>query len=101
MDSNSWWKTMSLFLWLYNTIVTGIVLLYFYGICRLAEQRFKGRTNAILLLFFFILMGSSTLIYSMSNDIVAIKIGYAVWPAIAGVLLFVVVYRVYGVMMKR
>lgn len=101
MDSYSWWKTISLFLWFYNTIATGVVLIYFYGICRLAEQRFKGRTNAVLLLFFFVFMGASTLIYAVSNDIVAIKLAYAIWPAIGGILLLVVVYRVYVVMMRR
>ena len=101
MRANDWWKTVSLFLWFYNTSATAMVLLYFYGICRLAERKFSGRTYAGLLLFFFLLMGASTLIYSMSKSIVAINIWYAIWPGLAGVLLFIVVFRAYRLMMGR
>ena len=101
MTSNDWWKTVSLFLWFYNTSATGLVLAYFYGVCRLGERNFKGRTSAGLLPLFFVLMGASTLIYSVSSSIVAIYLWYAIWPAIGGVLLLIVVYRAYRLMMGR
>ena len=79
-----------------------MLLVYFYGICRLSERRFKGRTYAFLLPFFFVLMGVSTLIYSLADSIVAIYLWYAVWPAVAGVvLLLFVVYRSYRLMLGR
>ena len=101
MSANDWWRTFSLFLWFYNTAATALVLVYLYGICRLAESRFKGRTYAFLLFFFFVLMGASTLVYSMADSIVAIYLWYAVWPAIAGILLLIVVFRSYRLMMGR
>ncbi len=99
--SNEWWKTLSLFLWFYNTSATAVVMIYFAGICRMAESKFGGKTYYYLLPVFFVLMGASTLIYSMSDSIVAIKIWYAVWPTVAGLLLFIVVYRAYRLMMGR
>lgn len=93
--------TISLFLWFFNTAATALVLVYFYGICRLAERKFKVRTYPVLLAFFFVLMGASTFIYSMTYTVVAIYWWYAIWPALGGVLLLTVVYRVYSVMMKR
>lgn len=99
MTAYDWWKTVSLFLWFYNTSATAMVLLYFYGICRLAEHRFRGRTYAGLLLLFFLLMGASTLIFSASSSIIATNIWYAIWPGISGVFLFIVVYRTHRVMM--
>jgi prepilin signal peptidase PulO-like enzyme (type II secretory pathway) len=101
LESNDWWKTFSLFLWFYNTSLTAMLLVYFYGICRLSERRFKGKTYTFLLPFFFVLMGASTLIYSLADSIVAIYMWYAVWPAVAGVLLLIVVYRSYRLMMGR
>ncbi len=99
--SMAWWKTLSLFLWFYNTSATAVVLVYFAGICRMAEKKFGGRTFYPLLPVFFLLMGASTLIYSMSDTIVAIKIWYAAWPTLAGLVLLVVVYRSYRLMMGR
>ncbi|NPV59793.1 MAG: hypothetical protein HPY75_09025 [Actinobacteria bacterium] len=99
--SNEWWKTLSLFLWFYNTSATAVLLVYFAGICRMAEHKFGGRTLYFLLPVFFVLMGASTLIYSMSDSIVAIKLWYAVWPMISGLILLVVVYRAYRLMMGR
>lgn len=101
MTANDWWKTFSLFLWFFNTAATGLVLIYFYGICRLAERRFKGKTYAFLLPIFFVLMGASTLLYSMADSMVAVYLWYAVWPAIAGILLLIVVFRSYRLMMGR
>ena len=101
MTANEWWKTFSLFLWLYNTSATALLLFYFYGICRLSERRFSGRTFAILLPFFFVLMGASTLIFSLTDSIVAIYMWYAVWPAVAGILLLIVVYRSYRLMLGK
>ncbi|MBC7229836.1 MAG: hypothetical protein H5T74_05535 [Actinobacteria bacterium] len=96
-----WWKTLSLFLWFYNTSATAVLLVYFAGICRMAEEKFQGRTFYFLLPIFFVLMGGSTLVYSLSDSIVAIKIWYAFWPTAAGLILFVVVYRAYRLMMGR
>lgn len=101
MTANDWWKTFSLFLWFYTATATAVLLVYFYGICRLAERRFKGRTYALLLPLFFLLMGVSTLIYSLADSIVAFYLWYAVWPAVAGILLLVVVYRSYRLMLGR
>ncbi len=101
MEANDWWMTISLFLWFFNTVATGLLLFYFYGICKLAERKFAARTYPVLLAFFFLLMGISTLIYSVSYSIVAINWWHAVWPALGGILLLVVVYRVYAVMMKK
>jgi chromate transport protein ChrA len=78
-----------------------MLLVYFYGICRLAERRFKGRTYVFLLPLFFVLMGASTLIYSLGDSIVAIYLWYAVWPAVAGILLLLIVYRSYRLMLGR
>lgn len=99
MSAYDWWKTFSLFLWFFNTTATALVLAYFYAICRLAERKFEGRINAGLLLIFFVLMGASTLIFSVSTSIVANEILFALWPALAGVALFVVVFQAYRVMM--
>jgi tellurite resistance protein TehA-like permease len=101
LTENDWWKTFSLFLWLYNTIAMGMLLFYFFGICRLAERKFKGRTYALLLPIFFVLIGASTLTYSLADSIVAVNLWYAVWPAVAGIILLVVVYRSYRLMMGR
>jgi prepilin signal peptidase PulO-like enzyme (type II secretory pathway) len=101
LTTNEWLKTFSLFLWFYNTSATAMLLIYFYGICRLAEHRFQGRTFAFLLPVFFVLMGASTLIFSLADSIVAIYIWYAVWPAVAGMLLLVVVYRSYRLMLGK
>jgi prepilin signal peptidase PulO-like enzyme (type II secretory pathway) len=101
LTTNEWWKTFSLFLWFYNTSATAMLLVYFYGICRLAERRFKGRTYVFLLPLFFVLMGASTLIYSLGDSIVAIYLWYAVWPAVAGILLLLIVYRSYRLMLGR
>ncbi|MDY6795632.1 MAG: hypothetical protein SWK76_10205 [Actinomycetota bacterium] len=99
MKANDWWKTFSLFLWFYNTAAAGVVLVYFYGVCRMAERRFEGRTYAGLLVVFFFLMGGSTLVFSMSSSIVAIDIWFAIWPALAGIVLCFVVFRAYRIMM--
>ncbi|MGQ9476191.1 MAG: hypothetical protein ACUVRX_09830 [Actinomycetota bacterium] len=101
MTSYDWLRTLSLFLWFYNTSATGLVLVYFYGICRLAENKFGGRTYPLLIIPFFMLMGMSTFIFSVGRSIVAIYIHLAIWPALAGVCLFVVVYRVYRLMLGR
>jgi prepilin signal peptidase PulO-like enzyme (type II secretory pathway) len=101
LTSNDWWKAFSLFLWFYNTAATAMLLVYFYGICRLSERRFKGKAYTFLLPFFFVLMGASTLIYSLADSIVAIYLWYAVWPAVAGVILLIVVYRSYRLMLGR
>jgi hypothetical protein len=97
--ANDWWKTFSLFLWFYYTTATALVLVYFYGICRLAERKFMGRTYAGFLVVFFVLMGASTLIFAVSESIIAVNLWYAVWPGIAGLVLFFIVYRAYRVMM--
>jgi len=99
LEAGDWWKTFALFLWFYNTAATAMVLIYFYGICRLAERRFMGHTYAWLLSVFFLLMGASTLIFAVSESIIAVNIWYAVWPGAAGVVLLFVVYRAYRVMM--
>lgn len=99
MQANDWWKTLSLFLWFYNTSATGLVLLYFYGICSLAERKFEGRIFAALLLPFFVVVGASTLIFSLSSSIITTNIWLAVWPCMSGLLLLFVVYRAYRVMM--
>ncbi|OFW59359.1 MAG: hypothetical protein A2W01_09060 [Candidatus Solincola sediminis] len=99
MKANDWWKTASLFLWLYETAATGLVLLYFFGICRLAERRFEGRAYAFLLLPYFLLMSVTTLIFATSTRMIATDIAYAIWPGLAGILLFFVVYRTYRLMM--
>jgi hypothetical protein len=99
MKANDWLKTASLFLWLYETAVSGLVLLYFYGICRLAENRFKGRTYAILLIPYFLLMAASTLVFATSTRVVATDMIYAIWPGLAALFLFFVVYRAYRLMM--
>lgn len=99
MEASDWWKTFALFLWFYNTAATSLVLVYFYGICRLSERRFMGRTYAGLLIVFFVLMGASTLVFNLSESMTAITIWYAIWPAMAGLVLFFVVYRAYRVMM--
>lgn len=99
MKASDWWKTISLFLWIYETAASGLVLLYFYGICRLAERRFSGRTYAFLILPYFLLMAASSLIFSTSSSLVATDIAYAVWPGLAGILLFFVVYRAYRLML--
>jgi len=101
VTSYDWLKTFSLFLWFYNTSATGLVLVYFYGICRLAESKFKGQTYYPLILPFFILMGASTFIFSVGESIVAIYLHLAIWPALAGVCLLVVVYRAYRLMLGR
>lgn len=99
MKANDWWKTASLFLWLYETAASGLVLLYFYGICRLAERRFSGRTYAFLLVPYFLIMAVSTLFFATSNRLIVTDIVYAVWPGMAGALLLFVVYRTYRLMM--
>ncbi len=101
MTSYDWLRTFSLFLWFYNTSATGLVLLYFYGICRLAEDKFGGRTYASLIIPFFILMGVSTFIFSVGESVVAIYFHLAIWPALAGACLFTVVYRTYRLMLGR
>ncbi len=102
LTANDWWKTFSLFLWFYNTSATAMLLVYFFGICRLSERRFKGSTYAhVLLPLFFVFMGVSTLVFSLSDSIVAINIWYAVWPAVAGIFLFTVVYRAYRLMLGK
>lgn len=101
MTSYDWWRTASLFLWFYNTSATGLVLAYFYGICRLAERKFGGRTYAYLIFPFFVLMGISTFIYSMGGSVVAIYIWFAIWPALAGLCLFTIIYRVYRLMLGK
>ncbi len=101
MTSYAWWKTLSLFFWFYNAVATAMVLAYFYGICRLAEQRFGGRTYAPLLIPFFVFMGAGTLIYALGESAVAVYPWYAIWPALAGLSLLVVVYRVYRLMLGR
>lgn len=99
MEASDWWNTFALFLWFYNTAATALVLVYFYGICRLAERRFMGRIYAGLLVIFFVLMGASTLIFALSESITAVNLWFAIWPGIAGVVLLFVVYRAYRVMM--
>jgi hypothetical protein len=101
LASNDWWRVLSLFLWLYYTSAMGVILVYFYGICRLAEHKFAGNTYTFLLPVFFVLMGASTLIYSMADSIVNIYLWYAALPTVAGLLLLVVVYRSYRLMMGR
>lgn len=100
MTSYAWWKTLSLFLWLYNASASAMILAYFFGICRLAEQRFGGRTYAPLLALFFIFMGAGTLFYAL-GDSSFIALWYAILPALAGMALLVVVYRVYRLMLGR
>ncbi len=101
MTENAWLKTLSLFIWLYNASATAFLLAYFYAICRLAERRFRGRTFAFLLPVFFALMATSTLVFSLSDSITAFYLCHAVWPALASVLLAVVVYRSYRLMLGR
>jgi len=90
-----------MFLWLYNTSATGMLLLYVYGICRLAESRFGGRTYPWLLAFFFVLLAGSTLYFCLSDSLVVDQVWYAIWPATAGMMLLVVIHRVYGLMLGR
>lgn len=99
MKAHDLWKTFSLFLWFYNTSATALLLAYFYGICRLAERKFKGYTFAGLLIIFFFLMGASSLIFSLSSGIVATETAFAIWPALAGSILLIVVFRAYRLMM--
>jgi hypothetical protein len=99
LEANDWWKTFALFLWFYNTTAIALVLVYFYGICRLAERRFMGRTYAGLLIIFFVLMGVSTLVFAVSESIIAVSLWFAIWPGIAGVVLLFIVFRAYRVMM--
>lgn len=101
MTENDWLKTFSLFIWFYNASAMAMLLVYFYGICRLAERRFQGRTYAFLLPIFFVIMGVSTLVFSLADSIIAFYLWYAVWPAAAGLLLVVVVYRSYRLMLGR
>jgi hypothetical protein len=101
LTESDWWKTFSLFLWFYNTSAIGMLLVYFYGICRLSERRFKGKTSAFLLPLFFVLMSTSVLVFSLADTVVAVCLWYAILPAVAGVSLMVVVYRSYRLMLGR
>ncbi len=101
MTETAWLRTFSLFLWIYNAAASALLLAYFYGICRLAERRFGGRTYAFLLPVFLALMFVSTLFFSLSDSLAALSLWHAVWPALASILLAVVVYRSYRLMMGR
>ncbi len=99
MQTDDWWKTLSLFLWLYNTLATGFILAYFYGICRLAERKFEGRIYAVLLLPFFLLTCAGTLGFTISSSIIIKTLWFAIWSGLSSVFLFFVVYRAYRVML--
>lgn len=99
MQGSDWWKTVSLFLWFYYALASGMLLLYLYGICRLAERKFKGRTYAYLLLPFFMLMIAGALFFSTSSELSPSSIWIAILPLASCLFLLVVVYRAYRVMM--
>ena len=101
MTANDWWKTLLLFLWFYNTSAMGMLLIYFYGICRLSERRFDGKTSAFLLPLFFVPISAGTLILSLADSLAAIYFLYAILPAVAGASLLVVAYRSYRLMLGR
>lgn len=101
MTSYDWWRTVSLFLWLYNISATGMLLFYVYGICRLAESRFGGRTYPWLLLLFFLLLAGSSLYYCLSDSVAVVHVWYAVWPALAGMMLLVFISRVHRLMLGQ
>jgi hypothetical protein len=99
LQANDWWKTLSLFLWLYNALATALVLAYFYGICRLAERNFEGRIYAVLLLPFFLLTYIGMLAFSVSSSVIITSLWFAIWSGLSSVLLIFVVYRAYRVML--
>ena len=99
MKANDWWKTASLFLWLYHPAASALVFLFFSGFCGRAERRLEARAYAFLPLPYFLLMSVTTLIFATSTRMIATDIAYAIWPGLAGILLFFVVYRTYRLMM--
>jgi hypothetical protein len=99
VQANDWWKTLSLFLWMFNTVATAVVIAYFYGICRLAERKFEGRIYAVLLLPFFVLTGVGTLDFAISSSVIITSVWFAIWSGLSSIFLFFVVFRAYRVML--
>jgi hypothetical protein len=99
LQENDWWETLSLFLWFYYAVASGVVFLYLYGICRLAERNFEGRTYAYLLLPFFVLMIVGTLIFYTAKEISPFRIWIVISSWLGCLFLLIVVYRAYRVMM--
>ncbi len=100
MRAIHWWRSLSLFLWFYSTSVAAFILVYVYGIGRLAERKFGGRALLFLLPIAFLLLAFSNGLFAITTYTMADRFLFSVWPALAGIFLLAVTWRLRGIMLK-
>ncbi|MEJ5185765.1 MAG: hypothetical protein WHT46_01620 [Candidatus Geothermincolales bacterium] len=100
MKAIHWWRSLSLFLWIYCTSAAGFLLVYVYGIGRLAERKFGGRAFLFLLPAAFALLATSNGLFALSSQTLADELPFSILPALAGAFLLAVTWRLRNIMLK-
>jgi hypothetical protein len=101
LEALAWWRILVLALFFYNILVLSYILLYFYGVCRLAELKFKRSTFSPLVFLHLIMMVGATFPAALSPRPDFDKFWFALPIGIASLLLLVASQRCYRVMMGK
>jgi hypothetical protein len=100
MKAVHWWRSLSIFLWLYSTSAAALLFAYVYGIGRLAERKFGGRALLFLLPVAFALLSTCNGLFVLSSEVMADRPFFSAWPALAGLFLLVVTWRLRDIMLR-
>jgi hypothetical protein len=97
----TWWRIISLALFLYLQLLFFLFLYYLYGVCRLAEGKFGRSTFAPLLFGCLALFFVCSLALAVSPSLPFSRPWFALCSSGAALLLALVSARCYQAMMGR
>ncbi len=101
MDAATWWRILSLTLYLFGMLCLALLFYYYYGLCRLAEERFGKKTFAGLLVPALMLIAACGLGAAVMCPAPFGKPWFGVCSLASALLLASVSMRCFLVMMKR
>jgi len=101
MDAATWWRVLCLTLYLFGMLCLALLFYYFYGVCRLAEERFGRRTYAFLLVPALALLAACGMGAALVHPAPFGAPWFGVCSLAASLLLASASLRCFLVMMKR
>lgn len=101
MDATTWWRVLCLTLYLFSMLCLTLIFYYFYGVCRLAEERFSRRTCASLLIPALFLLAACGMGVALAQRSPFDAPWFGVCSLAAALLLTTISLRCFSVMMKR
>ncbi len=101
MEAATWWRVLALTLFLFGFLALALTFYFFYGLCRLAEDRFGRRTFSFMLPPCLGLLAACGLGAALVQPPPFSSWLYGTCSAASALLLCLVSARCYGAMMRR